>query len=243
MKIKKNEIIFASVAQELSEDVSNIMPKPQRYFIPSWFKKVKSVDSGESWNYISKTKTVRKCPSFVEIWNEGFVITAPTDYLIKVNTDGTFQWKTAYSFEKYQQAEDVEQHYNVQMIDYYPDKSYKKILKLQLPYRVYTANGVSCRQTPLMFQDNQNKDWEVPHGIVRTDKVHELNVQLIIKTFDEIVIPKGTPLCVYAPFKRQQYKHKNLYLLDDKNLLKHDQKNYVKMFGTFKSNSKFYWSE
>ena len=242
MKIKKNEIIFASVAEGLSDD-DNTMPKPQRFYIPNWFKKVKPVDSGENFDYISKTKTVRKCPSFVEVWDEGFVITAPTDYLIKYNEDETYSWKTSYGFNKHQNAEDVEEHYNIQMLNYYPDKSYLKILKLQLPYRVYTANGVSCRQMPLMFQDEINNQWEVPHGIVRTDKVHELNVQLIIKTYDEILIKKGTPLCVYAPFERKKYKHKNLYIGDNKKLMQLDNKNYLKMFGGFKSNSKWYWSE
>ena len=76
MKIKKNEIIFASVAEGLSDD-DNTMPKPQRFYIPNWFKKVKPVNSGENFDYISKTKTVRKCPSFVEVWLWSSVTTGP----------------------------------------------------------------------------------------------------------------------------------------------------------------------
>ena len=240
--IKKNKIIFATVAKELLDE-DNVMPKPQRLFIPKWFKNVKSFDSGEKFKYISKAKNVRRCPSFVEVWDEGYVIKAPTDYLIKVNEDTSYSWKTAYSFNKHQSVEDVEEHYNVQMLDFYPDKDFKKILKLQLPFRVYTPKGVSCRQMPLLFQDTKNNQWEVPQGIVRTDKVHEINIQLMIKTFDEIIIKKGTPLCVYAPFIRQKFKHKNIFLGDNKKYISLDNKNYLKMFSGFKSNAKWYWED
>lgn len=239
--IRKNYIYFAAIAQELY-DSKELMPEPQKHNLPKWFKNIKSVNSGENFKYISKTKNVKKCPSFSEIWNEGYVIKAPTDYLLKVNEDGTYIWKTAFSYEKYQSVKDVDEHYDIQMIEYYPNKDYVKILKLQLPFRVYTGKGVSCRQIPLLFQDKTN-NWEVPYGIVRTDKVHEINIQLMIKNYNEILIKKGTPLCIYVPFKREKFIHKNFYLANKRKFINLDNKNYLKMFGGFKNNTSFYWSD
>ena len=57
-----------------------------------------------------------------------------------------------------------------------------------------------------------NPIFETLSGILPTDKWHQTNQQMLIKksAFEkssEIIIPKGTPLATYIPFKREEYKY------------------------------------
>ena len=47
----------------------------------------------------TKAKTIKACPSFVELWDEGFVIPAPCDYILQW-IDGELYWRTRATFDQ-----------------------------------------------------------------------------------------------------------------------------------------------
>ena len=75
------------------------------------------------------------------------------------------------------------------------------MLKIDSPWRMKTPAGYSCYQFPMWY--HFNPDFEVPPGPIWSDEYHLINPQLIIKHYGEIKIKRGTPLCVYVPYKRE----------------------------------------
>ena len=72
-------------------------------------------------------------------------------------------------------------------------------------------------------------------GLFDTDKIHEVNLQLIITSSDkEILIKQGTPLAIYIPFKRQSYQLNIVDMNKNKKYIQRFKKYYVKLNGAFK---------
>ena len=84
---------------------------------------------------------------------------------------------------------------------------------------------------------NFNDDWEALYGIFRSDKVHEVNIQIGYKSTDKsILIKQGQPLCVYAPFKREKFNLKITDVNDKKaEIIK---KNMSMLYSSFNKNFK-----
>ena len=84
-------------------------------------------------------------------------------------------------------------------------EQYKKnavaMLRINCPWRMKTPAGYSTYQFPMQY--HFNPDFDVPAGAIWTDEYHLINPQLIIKHYGEIKIDRGTPLCVYVPYKRE----------------------------------------
>ena len=84
-------------------------------------------------------------------------------------------------------------------------EQYKKnavgMLRLNSPWRMKTPTGYSTYQFPMYY--HFNPDFEVPPGPVWTDEFHLINPQVIIKHYGVTKINRGTPLCVYVPYKRE----------------------------------------
>lgn len=184
-------------------------PKPIKEYQPDWFKNLKPDNHNPINNFVNKiVKSSRSCPSFIEVYQEGFVVVAPVDYILMWNDeDKTWGWHCSLVLNRGDYGvyyEEVNTHPDSQFLDHISIKDYKHIFKINLPLKVVTPNGYSCRQLPIPYDNN--KDFEAIYGIIRTDKWHEPNIQLAYKsTKQEIRIKAGTPLCVYAPFKREKF--------------------------------------
>lgn len=180
-----------------------LLPQPARNFIPDWYKKT-PVDDKNINDYVAKLipsgRTVKTCPSFMEIFNEGFVLVAPCDIWIRVEEDGTWQWKTAYADFQ------IEEHGDRQMVNHLPEKNIKKILKFVSPWYAKTPKGYSVRQIPMVYHYKQMKDWHIPYGVIKTDQHYFLNNQICITSDNnEILIKRGDPLNYLIPYKREKF--------------------------------------
>ena len=60
-----------------------------------------------------------------------------------------------------------------------------KILKIQFPMYIMTPPGYSCRQIPMTYLFDKNEDWESMYGVIKTDIINELNIQIAIKKYNK----------------------------------------------------------
>jgi hypothetical protein len=181
-----------------------LYPQPARNFIPEWFKKMPINDDEETKaqdapKIISGHRTAKTCPSFVEIFNEGFVSVSPCDVWLRVRPDGTWAWKTPTdSFS-------MEIHEQFQFVKYAPkEANVKAVFKYVSPWYAVTPKGYSLRQIPLEY--HYNKDFYVPYGVLKADKHFVINQQIFVTSDkDEILIKRGQPLSYLVPYKREKF--------------------------------------
>ena len=230
-----NIISFGTFSKDLYYS-KNLHPIKFSEYSIDWFDKIKT-----SKSELNNIKTVAACPSFNEIYNEGFVILAPTDYKFIVTKEKQLFWETAFSFKDVTNVDDVEFHFNEQYVNYMPKNfNIKMIVKINTPWKLFTPKGYSIRimELPLTI----NNKWNPTYGILRTDKNYHLNFQLNIKTNEEILIKQGDPLALIVPFKRENYKHKVINLNKKNEFSIKYYSHYLKTYGSFKRNfRKDYW--
>tara|TARA_R100001463_G_scaffold38155_1_gene81918 strand:+ start:169 stop:843 length:675 start_codon:yes stop_codon:yes gene_type:complete len=185
------KIIWTTSIQELS-DTPELHIKNTREVIPSWFKKIK-IHEGK--NFLDKIKTVKTCPSFAEIFNEGFVMLSPVDIYINVK-ENYYEWRIPSPLFR------LEEHPKEQFLKFanIPNASY--VSKFISSWNCITPKGYSLRQMPMFYEEQP--DFYVPYGVVKTDYSHEINPQLIFNgDKKEIHIKQGQPLAIYVPYKRK----------------------------------------
>lgn len=216
-------IIFGTHDKRLELN-TNIHPKPVKKVMPDYLKKIK-IDKQNS--------NFKSCPSYIDVFKYGYALLAPCDLNIKILKNGTLNWQTGAVFQTTTTEFDI--HRNAQFVSYAPENSdMKAIIKYNYPFKVFTPRGYSCRQIPLPLQ--YNNEWEVFEGILRTDKIHHVHLQLIIKTHNNILIEQGTPLAVFVPFKRDKFKSKIININSNNKYGKKYNKEYLKYYGKFKPN-------
>lgn len=197
------KIIYAVTNPGLLE-IPELLPEPASNFIPEWYKNVpvkKNIAYSDGYvpQLKSNYKSVKQCPSFVEVFKEGYVLKAVTDmwfYYDELKNIYRYELPHEDSFQK------IEIHSNDQYVDYLPASSnIKFVFKYASPFLVFTEPGYSIRQMPIPY--DFNKDWHSSYGVFKTDKLHEANVQInFTSNKKEILIKQGTPLCVHIPYKR-----------------------------------------
>lgn len=194
-------------------------PQPMKNFAPEWYKNLNTniKDTNAIFDRMSKAKTAKTCPSFMDIFKEGIVLIAHQDFIFRYDKkDNHYVWETATQVENEFCRYAVESHGNAQFVDHLPTASnIEFVLKFNMPYCLYTDKGYSSRQMPMPYYFNP--DWHVSYGTLATDTIHEVNLQINITTADkDIIIKKGEPLCVYIPFKREEHKLETFNLYDKK---------------------------
>ena len=223
-------ITFGTNSKELLLN-KNLHPVPLKQAIPDYLKKLKPQKVKFIKGQLQQISNFKSCPSYIDVYQYGYAILAPSDISIEMKQDGIFNWSVASSFRQ----NDVEQHYNEQLVEHIPiDKNIIGIAKYNTPWKIFTPKGYSCRQIPVPL--SYDTEWEAFEGILRTDKIHELNIQLVIKTNEPIFIPQGTPLCVYVPFKRDAFNIKVVDLTKNNKYSKLRSSKYLNMYGTFEKN-------
>tara|TARA_R100000458_G_scaffold55137_1_gene58846 strand:- start:6 stop:719 length:714 start_codon:yes stop_codon:yes gene_type:complete len=233
----QNKVVFAIQSNGLYMN-KELHPQPMSKFIPDWYKNIKSDKvPGEVFDYLKKLKTAKTCPSFVEIFKEGYVVLAPQDYVIKIDEDGTFIWRTPIDFSIDTGHPTVGYHSYDQFHKFYNEKKVYAVPKLNLPIQIITPKGYSVRQMHFPYADTTN--YETNYGVLKSDKVHSINIQIMFYKPGEYVFKQGTPLAVYVPFKREDFNYQVVNAKENKykNLI---DKSKIKQFGILKNQTNYY---
>lgn len=172
--------------------IEECIPKPLSQFLPKWWKKM-PLD-------ISVISTVKKCPSFADVFSRGYVIPMWTDLEIRRVGESTFQWRT--STEHFE----MDFHKDMQFIDHIPELFNKVVLHANCPWKIITPENVACWQMPMPFF--YEREWEVIQGIIHTDWHHEINQQILYYSNKDVIkIERGEPLAVYFPFTKDKFNY------------------------------------
>lgn len=191
--IKKNpKIEFWSDVDGLN-NIEECRPKKASSYIPDWWKKT-------PYRPEINNNTVKACPSFADVFSNGYIIPMWCDSLLKVK-NGEYGWETSsdqfsWGFHKHDQ-----------FLDFAPtwiNQEVKAIFKAISPWHIKTPPGYAVYQMPLFF--NFNKDYTLMPGIIETSFYHEINQQVMFHSDkEEVFIPRGTPFALYFPFKKEKF--------------------------------------
>lgn len=195
------EIIFVSEIEGF-DLIEEFKPKLAKYYMPEWFKNMPH-DNKSFFKIINKLvpniRTAKICPSFVDMFNEAIVLPAPCDIWLKITETEAF-WRTSNEQIK------MDYHENQQFVDYLPNpKAVKGVFKLYYPYAAISPKGYNFYQVPMFY--DFNKEWQVAYGQFRADSISQIVMQILYTSNEEeILIKAGEPLCMYIPYKRENYK-------------------------------------
>ena len=200
--MKDNKVIFWSVIKGLEEVIP---PQPAKKYIPNWYKDLPPFASkieGEKVKPEEKKyqSTIKVCPVVHDWFLQGYVLPMWCDLYIEINEDNSWFCKSSFPNELISAQVTTHNAY----ITWLPEQ-YKKnavaMLRINSPWRMKTPAGYSTYQFPMYY--HFNPDFEVPPGAVWSDEYHLIDPQIIIKHYGVTKINRGTPLCVYVPYKRE----------------------------------------
>lgn len=142
--------------------------------------------------------TARKCPSFIDLYKHAYILPMWCDVILTCS-EKEYRWETSRDIFR------IDSHGNNQFVDFLPasKKDWHFVWKFVSPWYLKTPRGYSVLQLPLTYEFNP--DFEVLSGIIDTDIHHETNQQVVQKRLGTIEIDRGTPLCMYIPFKREKF--------------------------------------
>lgn len=175
------------------EQIEEIQPKPAKKFLPDWWKDIPLMDG--------RGYTVKACPSFPDYFSQGYVLPLWGDVKLK-----NLKKEQIYTVDSDNFVSNWSDHSDRQLLNhadvFINNKEINHIFKADSPWRIITPPGYSVLQLPMFYHFNKNFT-SIP-GIIDTDTYHEANVQILTYS-EEVYIERGTPLCVYIPFKRTKY--------------------------------------
>jgi hypothetical protein len=80
-----------------------IHPQPISNYAPDWFKNL-NIAKPKTKSLLEKftmTNNVKSCPSFIDVYQDGFVILAPNDYILAYDENtGYYEWRVAAQFQR-----------------------------------------------------------------------------------------------------------------------------------------------
>jgi hypothetical protein len=208
-KHKKPWIKFSSPIPGII-DSELVRPQLAKNFIPDGWKGVPNKmeapfpDPNDKYKYIGKNEMVRTsktCPSFIDVFNHGYVIPAPCDIYLQYNKE-----KDVYHYETAIPDIPIVIHSQQQYLAHLKNPQHEFIFKLDNVWCIETPKGYSIQQLPMFW--HHNPDWETAMGILHTDQFHQINIQLMLKKdCFETLIKQGDPLCYVIPYKRLDFEH------------------------------------
>lgn len=164
--------------------------------LPDWIKTMPGNHEGAG-----RSETARQCPAFVDYFKQGYVLKLWCDLKLDIREDGSYFYETPNNQWEFSN------HGNQQYIDYMPQANkYSMVLKAMSPWRMRTTKGWSVMQLPMFY--NYNNDFEVLPGIFDTDIHFDTTPQLCFHKYGVHYLERGTPLCMFVPFKREEIKGK-----------------------------------
>ena len=200
------DIIFSSPLAGHVEE-----PKPSSKFLPEEYKKMPTRRENKSMQDL----TVKACMPFLDSLTVGYIIPFPIDTVVDIKKneeiyDVNIYYNSSFPKEfsdyyKFDQHGDDQFPQNMK----YSQRSLDIIFKIVQPWHIKTPPGYSCIITQPF---NKNLPFKIIDAIVDTD-TYELNINLPgfymgDVNQKEILIPKGTPLALVIPFKRDTWKMK-----------------------------------
>ena len=193
--MKTNDIIFWSDINGLPQ-VESI--QLSQNFIPEWFRKTPSWLDGQ--NSKIENGTVKRCQCILDFCKVGYVIPLWCDLYVTVKSDGVWSWRSPdeiFQFDAHPSTQ-FTGHLSIEA-----KKNIALILKAYCPWRAKTPKGVSLLQLPMSYHFDPR--FSLMPGIVETDRHYYINQQLLIHNIGETMIPRGTPLGMYVPIRREKY--------------------------------------
>ena len=201
---------FLGTSKEIYYSLDSSMHlQPASKYMPQWFKDMPYDYNDDVDNFpinnkelIPNGRTLKRCPSFIDVFKQGYVFVAPCDYWLSYKEEtNEFWWQV--SNEKFA----LETHDPNQFQGLVPESGVKAVYKVVNTLQMIAPKGYSVWQMPMMYHYKQSQDWYVPYGVIDVDTHHEVNPQIFYASDKkEILIKKGTPLCYIVPFKREATK-------------------------------------
>ena len=148
------------------------------------------------------------CPALTTLFETGWIMTAPADFLIKQDGKGEdFGWLSQVLFDSggptYVTAHVKEQTEGMRhLVNPYAPVS-DTVVKLELPWRIQAHKDIVFIQMPVPYWDEER--FSVPTGIVDPSYSYEVNLQMVWHAIEEgeYLIRAGTPLAVWIPIERK----------------------------------------
>ena len=148
------------------------------------------------------------CPALTTLFETGWIMTAPADFLIKQDGKGEdFGWLSQVLFDSggptYVTAHVKEQTEGMRhLVNPYAPVS-DTVVKLELPWRIQAHKDIVFIQIPVPYWDEER--FSVPTGIVDPSYSYEVNLQMFWHAIEEgeYLIRAGTPLAVWIPIERK----------------------------------------
>ena len=166
-------------------------------FVPEKFANMPAFVNKQK-HMIDSIKTVRACPGISEYIGLGYVIPAWCDIEMTPQPNG--EVTARYSDPSYNHAV----HYP-QQVDQFMEKTFKvrTPVKLDNPWRTYTAPGWSLLYLPMLYHEEQN--WQAMPGIIDHDiGALQSPINIMLKEPVETLIKQGDPLYQVIPVYRQE---------------------------------------
>ena len=150
------------------------------------------------------------CPALTTLFETGWVMTAPADFLIKQDGSGEdFGWLSQVLFDSggptYITAHAPEQTEGMRnLVNPLAENISETVIKLELPWRIQAHPDIVFIQIPIPYWDE--KRFSIPTGIVDPSYSYEVNLQLFWHATEdgEYLVKAGTPLALWIPFERSQ---------------------------------------
>jgi len=195
-----------------------LSPIPAIKNAPDWYKKMNVTLKSTSEcpfkfvlypNHIGVNTTVKNCVPFRDALLFGYQAIAEADLQFRLLKDSTieFNYRSASQNFKLMSAHDIEQVPGLPPLN--PKSKYPLVFKFLTNFIIRTPKGYST-----LFTHPLNR-YELPFltysGIVDTD-IYKLEINLPFQLNynfkdhnDVLIVPAGTPLCTFIPFKRDNW--------------------------------------
>ena len=187
-------------------DACPVIPASQ--FRPKWMSSARQ-------DYIDQLKTqegrfnhIYQCPGIFDLYNQGFIIPAWHDILIKTNGNLTgFAWMTpSVEFTDLTEGRAVVGKHNDGLDKYLPKKPWalKSIIKFNTPWHIIAPKGLKFLMLPVAYTDSY--EFESTIGILDPGISSEINVQVYWNVPNgEHIVKAGTPLAHLVPLTPDKY--------------------------------------
>jgi hypothetical protein len=198
---KKNKKIIFEPINILSEKKIIAEPKPAKFFVPDWYKKINPLKENKKFSREDSgitNKTVKTCIPFLDAMTGGYIVSLPCDVEATDFKENRFIWDTSY--------QTISLHYSFQISSKMIPENYEENpFKFNTFWTIKTPKGYSTLFThPLNRED---LPFKTISGIVDTDKYNlPINFPFFIKKGFEGIIPKGTPICQFFVFERKNWE-------------------------------------
>ena len=153
------------------------------------------------------------CPALTTLFETGFVMVTPADFVIKQRGDGKdFAWVSQAMFN-HDNPTYVKGHIAYQtegmrdLVNPFAPVN-DTVVKLELPWRIQAHDDIVFLQIPIPYWDE--KRFSIPTGIVDPRYSYEVNLQLFWHSIEEgeYLVKAGTPLAQWIPIERKYLNNK-----------------------------------